>query len=159
MSTPWYLRLDPRAIATDNQPWIFDNWFRPNGNGRTPVFVSCPWGYTKPADTLARLDDWADQIPQLAVFPRLDLPFDSTQERIEHPTVKPWCFFGSTAWTRKIADFTPDVLPYHQHSTYVHFCAQRRNDHFVRVQLKDFGWEHHFRSPRWFLDRCKQLLR
>lgn len=158
VSTPWYLKLDPKAIAVNQRPWIGDNWFAPSESSCYPAFISCPWGYAKPLDAIERLNAWADKTPQLAQYPSVEIPFSPDDDRVRFPTINSWCFFGRTDWTKEIAEFTPDELPHRDHSIFMHYCALRRRDYFVRVQLKDFGWEHHFKAPAWFTSRARQVL-
>ncbi len=158
VATAWYLQLDPRAIATNQDRWIYPHWFEEKKNEQLPVFITCPWTYVRPANTIERLNDWADRIPGLSKYPRVNIPFDTSQKRLEYDTINSWCFLASTGWTREIATFTPDVLPCPAHSTYVHYCALRRGEHFIREQIKHFGWDHHFKSREWYLKETEHLL-
>ena len=158
IETPWYLLLAPEALATGSEPWVFPEWFDEKVRGRLPALIGSPWGYTKPADAIARLDDWGDSVDELAECPRLDLPYDPQSARIRHPTVSSWCLFGNTAWTRRIARFTPDELPVPSYATYVHYCAERLGEVVIRPRLKDLCWEHTFRWRHSLARRSQEVL-
>jgi len=157
VQTPWYLKLDTDVVATGAGRWLRREWFATNEQGREPVFVASPWGYTKPADTMARLDDWGDTVPVLRDLPRLNLPFDPSSSLVAHPRIISWCFLGNTAWTREVARFAPGRLPCPSHDTYLYYCAARRGDHFVRVSMAAHGWEHVSRLRK-LRSRCEQVL-
>ncbi len=158
VKTPWYLKLDPQTIAPGLADWVMLDWFKPNDEGRPPVLISHNWSYTKPADTLTRLDDWGDTVDGLREKPRLDLPFSPADSRILHDTISSWCFFGDTEWTREVLKYVPDRLPCPAHDTFMNYCAVRRGDHIVRLHLKDFGWEHNFSAGHGLRRRCRELL-
>jgi len=155
--TAWYLKLDSDVVATRPGPWLDDSWFDVDPETGPPAFVSSPWGYTKPADAIRRLDDWGDRVPGLKDRPRLDLPFDPQSGLVRHPRIISWCFFGNTQWTREVAAYAPGRLPVPSHDTYLHYCAARRGDPFVRVTMKQFGWEH-VSGFRRLKRRCRDVL-
>ena len=140
--TPWYLKLDSDVVATRSDSWLQDDWFRRDAAGRIPAYVASPWGYTKPADAIQRLDNWGDTINELRDQPRLDLPFEPGAASVRHSRIISWCFYGNTAWTRRVARYARGRLPVPSHDTYLYYCATRRGDFTRHVRMKDFGWEH-----------------
>lgn len=158
VETPWYLKLDVDVVATSDAEWILPEWFAEDEAGRTPVYVASPWGYTKPADAIERLDRWGDSIPELARHAPLHLPFDPRQELVRHPRVISWCFFASTNWTRSVAAYAPERLPCPSQDTYLFYCAARRRDHTMRIRMSQFGWQHVTGNLRRLARRCARSL-
>ncbi len=137
--TPWYLKLDTDAVAIESAEWISDEWFR----GLTsPVFISSSWGYSKPANIVTQLDDWADTVPGLCQFPRLNLVATPGANSIHHPRIISWFFLASTAWTREVIKYSPAQLPVPSQDTFLWYCAARRGDYFIRQKLHRLGWRH-----------------
>ena len=143
VQTPWHLKLDPEAIATSDVKWCFPNWFGQNDEGKLPVWLASPWGYTKPATKIAELDDWGDQVLGLKEFSRLDLPFSSDDDRIWHDTISSWCVFVNTDWTHEITKQISD-FPACAYETLLYYLAARRKDYAMRISLKNYGWTHSF---------------
>jgi hypothetical protein len=158
LQTSWYLKLDADVFAKPADEWIKPEWFAPDKQQRVPAYVSSPWGYTKPANAIAVLDEWGDRVPELRQHPRLDLPYDRSASRVVHPRIASWCFYGNTAWTREIAAYVVDRLPCPSQDTYVFYCATRRRDYTVRVPMSRFGWQHVAGSVRRLRRCCQQAL-
>jgi hypothetical protein len=158
VTTPWYLKLDVDVVATGPGAWIDPDWFLPDEQGRLPAFISSPWGYTKPADALARLDDWGDANPRLSSWPRLDLPFEAAAECVAHQRIISWCFFGNTAWTREVVEYAPNRLPCPSQDTYLFYCAARRGDRIIRTRMSRYGWQHVSASLRRLKRECQLAL-
>lgn len=144
VSTPWYLKIDTDVIATGPGEWIKAEWFAPNETGEKPVFIASPWGYTKPRYAINMLDDWADGIAGLAVRPRLDLNYSTAEDRVRHPRIISWMFFGRTDWTREMAALAaPDGrLPFPSQDTFLFYCAERLGKPYKRVQMSAHHWRH-----------------
>ena len=158
VTTQWYLKIDADVFAKPCDQWIKSEWFARDAKERLPAFVSSPWGYTKPAHALQILDDWADAIPQLKDHQRLNIPYAPDASRIRHPRIASWCFYGNTAWTREIAAYSSERLPLPSHDTYLFYCAARRQDHFVRAPMSQYGWQHVAGSVRRLSRCCKQTM-
>jgi len=135
--TPWYLKLDTDVVATSPGKWIDDSWFAGN-----PVFVTSPWGYTKPANAIQALDDWGDTTPGVREHPRLNLPFDPASRLVRHKRIISYVFFGRTDWTQKMASLAGDRLPVPSQDTFLWYCAKRRGDMYRTRNMKTFGWRH-----------------
>ena len=158
ITTDWYLKLEPTAVATRTGNWLNPEWFRPQSSGGLPAFIAPRWGYSKPADVLTRLDDWADNLPPLKSFPRVNVPTSATDDRVRHDAISSWMFFGNTEWTRQIDAICTGDLPCASFDTFVTFCAARRRDPIIRWPMKDHGWEHTFGSPDKTLRICKRVV-
>ena len=144
VKTPWYLTLEPSAIATAPSPLWLADWLAPDDQGRSISFIASPWGYTKPADAIEALDRWADSVPGLRESPQLQLEYDSASDRIRHETISSWCFFGDTNWTKEVGSYLRHRSPRVAHDTLAYYLARRRGEGFRRVKLKDYGWNHSF---------------
>jgi len=144
VKTEWYLKLDTDVVATGAGDWIRDEWFQANADGELPVFVSSRWGYSKPAHVVDLLDDWADDVPELAQFPRLNLPREEGATRVRHKRIISWIFFGRTAWTAEVVRWLrPERrLPHPSQDTFLFYCAERGGRHYVRDRMSDYGWQH-----------------
>jgi hypothetical protein len=143
--TPWYLKLDTDAVATQPGPWIDPAWFAPGGKGRVAVIVSARWGYSKPRDVIDWLDAWGDTVPKLRRFPRLNLPPSSHSCRVYHRRIISWIFFGRTDWTQTAAAWTDAAggrLPWPSQDTYLFYCAKRTRRRIVRERMTRYGWKH-----------------
>ena len=158
VTTPWYLELNPRALATGFAHWLTPEWFQADERGRLPALVASPWGYTKPADAIAQLDDWADTVPSLRAHPRLDLPFDPQASCVRHETIASWLLLARTDWVREVARFTPARLPIASHAAYLNYCARRQGEIVKRIQMKQFGWDHSYRGANWFAAQSREVV-
>jgi hypothetical protein len=157
--TPWYLKIDADTVANAPGPWYADDWFECS-HSLPPAFVTSPWGYTKPAAFLDRLEAWGDTVEGLAGKPRLDLPYEKDAKRAYHSRIISWLFFGNTAWTRKVASWMPDQkLPVPSQDTTLWYVAARAGDCYETTQMKRYGWRHMGRkSSAEIADTCKKLL-
>jgi hypothetical protein len=142
--TKWYLKLDTDAVATRRENWLQKKWFARDARGREPVFIGSKWNYSKPRYIIDLLDDWADHVPSLAGFSRLDLPYTSASGHVSHPRIISWFFIGRTDWTRLAASWLgkDGRLPYPSQDTYLFYCAKRRGEYFVRAPMTPYGWVH-----------------
>lgn len=141
VSTDWYLKLDTDVIATRESDWFAPEWFSADRN-QQPVFVTHPWGYTKPASLIDQLETWGDNHPALHNYPKLGLKRDANSELVCHPRIMSWCFFGNTAWTKVTAELANDRLPVPSQDTYLWYCAARRGDFFRTYPMSALGWQH-----------------
>jgi hypothetical protein len=142
VQTKWYLNVDSDVVATANDPWIDPLWFEADDATQIPAFIASPWGYTKPADTIDKLDEWGSGVPGLSEYAPLKLPRNLHSGLVRHRRVASWCFYGNTAWTREMAAFAPGPLPCPSQDTYLSYCALRRREPFRRIHMSQFGWQH-----------------
>lgn len=157
VKTTWYLKLDTDVVAVNESEWLEPEWFNSDAHGRKPAFVSSPWGYTKPADAIDRLDDWGDTIDGLKQHQRLNLEPCEKPDRVNHARIISWCFFGNTEWTRQVSSWTNGRLPVASHDTFLFYCAERQGDHYFRHRMARCGWEHisHFRRLK---AKCQEVM-
>lgn len=153
--TPWYLKLDTDAAAIKPGNWCDPAWFAPDAGGRLPVFVSSPWGYTRPVEWLQQLDDWGDHNLFMKDHPRLNLPIDAKHNRIKHPRITSWYYFGNTEWTRQVVEAMGERMIVPSQDTFLWYCAARRREHFRRIKVRDI-WKHtcHFRKLKAFCEKA-----
>lgn len=156
--TPWFLKLDTDCIAIGPGAWWRDWWFEDD-----PAFVASPWGYSKPADVLMRLDGWANEIAgEFATKEKygvtnlftgtsaLGIPFHPAADRIRHRRIISYVYWGNTAWHREIASlawarFETGIrgrLPVPSQDTFHWYVAERTKRHYRREQQKNVGWRH-----------------
>ena len=143
-ATDWYLRLEPEAVACQADYWLLQEWFQKGQENPGLAFASHPWGYTKPSNALALLDDWGDTVDGLKCHPSLQVPFRAEESQVNHDAISSWFFLGNTAWTRELLNYVPQKLPCSSHDTFMLYCALRRRDSFVRYSMKALGWDHSF---------------
>lgn len=150
--TPWILKLDTDTVAyRKDDTWCGDDLIEPVlepsstsslGQFRECVFAASGWGYTKPADAVKRLDDWADKQPALLGTLRLNLPFDPNGLAVTTPgRIISWCFFGNTKWIRWAASLC-GRLPVPSHDTYLWYLAARTRAGFRSTRMHRRGWGH-----------------
>jgi hypothetical protein len=142
ITTPWFVKLDTDVIAFPNDAWPRERWLTANERGELPAFIASPWGYTKPGAWLARLDDWAQTVPELKRRPPLPVKAAVEAEIVAHPRVISWCFIGNTAWCRRFASYCGDRLPVPSHDTYLWYCAERQRVFYRKIRMGRHGWKH-----------------
>jgi hypothetical protein len=162
VETPWWLKVDTDALALRPADWLPASWFAQDpttaqkapGPGRTGwpgyapgyyVWIASPWGYTKPADQMATLDDWGDAVDDLAAFPRLEIPYTPGGRRARHPRMASWLSFYRSDWTRFASELAlhycgPDRIPVPSQDGYHFYIARRRGDRYLRTQMRRLGW-------------------
>jgi hypothetical protein len=142
VDTKWYLKIDTDCIATTNDV----GWLAPEHYVGDPVFVSNPWGYTKPQNTFDLMDDWGDKMDLLNKFPRLALPYDKNSDLVRHDRIISFVYLGLTEWTKQMMSLCEKdgnfKLPFPSQDTFMWYCAARRKENFKRLKYKKFGFEH-----------------
>jgi len=144
VQTPWYLKIDTDVIATGPGEWIRKEWFQPKEKDELPVFITSPWGYSKPRYVMDVLDDWADGVPILAGHPRLNLPYSTKTNKVRHGRIISWLFFGRADWTREMAALAglDGRLPVPSQDSFLFYCAARLRRRYLKVRMSDHGWSH-----------------
>lgn len=152
VETPWFFKLDVDTVARRaDSGWCADGLVEGE-----PVFVASPWNYTKPADAVARLDAWADKVPELAKFPPLNLPFDPKSDKvITRGRVASFTYFGRTDWHRWLAGLCR-TLPIPSQDTLTWYVARRTGAFFRQHKMKRHGWS--FCRHRTLADEVKQIM-
>jgi hypothetical protein len=141
ISTAWYLKIDTDVVATAGGPVILPEWVAKTDEG-VPALVASAWGYTKPGDFVDDLQDWADKLPQLRCFKRLDLPSGRGIKRFRHPRICSWICLINTGFGLLANQLSPhpNPLPAPSQDTYHWYVAARRGDRIQRVSFKRLGW-------------------
>lgn len=158
IKTEWYLKMDTDALATMPGDWLQDEWFLQSQDGRLPVFITSPWGYTKPAEFIERLEDWGDGVEGLKEYPRLNIQKKPGAVRLRHPRIISWCYFGNTEWTQKMAGLCKGKLPIPSQDTFLFYCAARRKEHYHRIRMATFGWSHIGRKFDHLAQICRRVM-
>lgn len=139
VKTPWILKLDTDCTAERRD----DRWCGDELVAGNPVFVASPWGYTKPANAIAMLDKWANEVVPLAGKAPLNIVAQASSKLVSTPgRIISWCFFGRTDWCKWAADLCGGVPPLYSHDTYLWYVAKRSGATFKTVKMKSFGWTH-----------------
>lgn len=137
VETEWFLKLDTDAVATGRADWIEREWF-----DLVPTFISNPWGYTKPADAIDRLDDWGDT-NALSSYKRLNLPYPERSNKVKHRRIISWLMFVNTEWNnRNVLPLIGEKLPVPSQDTLLWYIAKRRRQTYLTVKFKEKGWSH-----------------
>ena len=135
VDTPWYIQIDTDAYTFNNDKWIDDAWFSSEYK-----FIANPWGYTKPANAIDRLDDWADNIIGLNHNPRLNYEYKEGSNKVWHKRIASWIICCNTEWCSKMVDLIDKNvyidMPVVSQDTYFCYCADRRKELFLRYKFK-----------------------
>jgi hypothetical protein len=148
VETDYWLKLDLDVIATGQDDWVNPTWFESR-----PAIVSHRWGYTKPANQMLDLDEWADINKH-----KWDGLFENTKPlnlRPKHPTsagvghkrIISWCGFFRSDFTRLCSKMAIDSvgegrLPVPSQDGYMWYVARRLGYPIVRANMKALGWKH-----------------
>ena len=144
--TKYWLKLDVDTVATGNDNWIDEIWFRAD-----PAIVSQGWGYTKPANQMLLLDEWVtkneNKLPALACQKPLNLKPNPGSDLVRHPRIISWCAFFHTEFTKKCASMARATvgngkMPVPSQDGYLWYVAARMGFPIVRPNMKALGWEH-----------------
>lgn len=148
--TEWWLKLDTDLVATAAGEWFDPLWF----NGPEKI-ISSPWGYSKPANVIQRLDDWGDRHHDFSAFDRLNLPPTPGAEVLRHPRIISWCMFIRTQFSKlmsewagyRLRDERADENPYRRlpipsQDTYHWWACKRIGGDIRMVKFNRLGWSH-----------------
>jgi hypothetical protein len=143
--TPYWLKLDTDVVATGQSDWIDEQWFT-----HTPAIVSHRWGFTKPADQMVQLDEWAvanlDKLEGLWHTSPLAMEPKEGSQRLGHKRIISWCGFFNLDFTRLCSRFADDTcgryqLPVPSQDGFMWYLAKRLGLGIGRVNMKDRGWQ------------------
>jgi hypothetical protein len=142
VKTKWYIKIDTDAIAVNNKRWIYDDWFYGDY-----IFISNPWGYTKPPNAIEIMDDWGDKIDKIKNFKRLEIHPKPGSDIVSHHRIISWIFVCLTEWTQEMSSFCKKEngtykLPIPSQDTYLVYLAQRLGLNYKKVSFKKFGFDH-----------------
>lgn len=105
------------------------------------VYVSSPWSYSKPANVLETLDNWADKT-ELCIYPRLNIEYDPTWSRVVYPRIISYFYLGLTDWHQWLATIVGLRLPFPSQDTLAFYVAERTKSKTKKVRFKGLGWNH-----------------
>jgi len=159
VETDWWIKIDTDAICMAKQDWIDPVWFRAIGGPPEPydhakntarynAWISNPWPYTKPANQMEKLDDWADE-HKYPPGNRLNIPYDVGARRCGHPRMASWLSFYNTAWTAEIACELRTIyngeprMPVPSQDGFHFFMGERMRMRTQKVRFKKLGWGNH----------------
>lgn len=144
--TDYWLKLDTDVVATGQPEWIDYRWFDDD-----PAIVSHKWTFTKPANQMERLDEWASKTegvsPEFASCPALELKAPAGATRLGHRRIISWCSFFQTSFSRFTSELAsntcgPGMLPVPSQDGFQWYCAKRMDYPIRRVNMKGLGWMH-----------------
>lgn len=147
LETSWGLLLAPKALAVAaERRWPEAEWFsRPEST----VMVGHPWGYIKPAELLARFDDWVDCLDGFPrATPRLSTLYPSRGKRVKLPTISEWFCWFKVSWLHALIEDIDAGIGNFEHQMHIvrflHLCALRQGQQVTIANMKQHGWSHHF---------------
>jgi len=144
--TRYWLKIDTDTVATGDDDWIDPDWFED-----CPAIVSAPWGYTKPADQMMKLDEWVERnrerLPLLSKEEPLKLRPKEGWSRVKHRRIISWCAFFHTRFTAQASRWAAITcgagkLPVDSQDGFLWYCATRLGFGVVRAGMKNRGWQH-----------------
>lgn len=145
VGTEYMLKLDTDVVATGQDDWIDGAWFDDK-----PAIVCQPWGFTKPADQMLKLDEWAKTNDDGLGFgdtEPLNLAPNEGSDRVCHKRIISWCgFFHSrlvqlaSRWAERTCG--TGQLPVRSQDGYLWYVATRLRMPVRRAQMKSRGWQH-----------------
>lgn len=141
VKTPFYLKLDTDCFAINDSK----DWIQHIEDRNKYVFISSPWGYTKNADRIIKLENWADNIDEFKSKPRLNL-IPNENNTIIHPRIISFFFIGNTEWTKRMSSYC--ILDHHielpvpSQDTFLWYCAARGGFSYKRIKFKKYGFIH-----------------
>jgi len=140
--TDYWLKLDTDVVATGNDDWIDDGWFKGD-----PAIVAQSWSFTKPADQMLKLDEWANGSQWFPNRPPLNLVPREGSERLGHKRIISWCGFFHTRDTKRASTMAVDtcgegMLPVPSQDGFLWYVVTRLGLAVKRVDMKCRGFEH-----------------
>ena len=155
VKTKYFLKLDTDAVANGMDDWIDGSWF-----DCSPAIVGPPWGFTRPADQMLKLDDWIEQSHELCLqygmrdalirslmdSEPLKIAPEPGADRVSHSRICSWCAFFDTAFNRSAALLSNITcghyqLPIASQDGLLWYLAKRAGRNIVRAKMKNRGWE------------------
>ena len=148
VNTSHWLKLDTDVVATGCDDWIDPKWFE-----GSPAIVSHRWTFTKPPDSMLKMDRWVDEnildMPiSIARTKPLNLVPKKGSDRLGHKRIISWCGFFDTKWTCQMAELTYKgdrrfELPIPSQDGFLWYLATRMGRKVVRANMNgDRGWAH-----------------
>lgn len=116
----------------------------------SPAIVAPPWSYSKPVDTLYKLNTWADSLPlETWKTPPIEGQENlasgaNRMNRVYHPRTISYCGFYRTDFVMKAISLCGSRLPVPSHDTFLDYVARRLGERIVETKMP--GWKHLSRS-------------
>ncbi len=139
VTTDYFLKLDTDTVAREPDDWIDESWFQDS-----PAIVAHAWSFTKPADQMLVLDEWAENHPDVfrGTHP-LNLAPQPGWSRLGHRRIISWCGFFETRFTKLCSAIAGgESLPVPSQDGFMWYMATRLGRPVIRANLKGRGWEH-----------------
>lgn len=150
VDTPYWLKLDLDVVATGMDDWVDPTWFdqvvdseRPG----PPAIIAPGWNYSKPAQQMLVLDEWAACAKPWFFdgTPPLDLRPEPGSNIVRHQRICSWCAFFHTTFTIECSHAATQScgraqIPVDSQDGYAFYCAHRGGFSIRRVPMKQYGW-------------------
>jgi hypothetical protein len=145
VETKCAMKIDTDAVAICGADWLQAKIFEGDH-----VLAGCRWRYTKGRGALPRLEAWGDSIPEMAAFPRLNIPQEPDQLRVGHARYCSWCAFYHMDFVRQVSEMCERAcglgkLPYPSEDSTRWYVAARMQRPMLIHNMKQYGWENHSR--------------
>jgi hypothetical protein len=136
VETPWFLKIDTDAIATERKAsFVDDGWFQDD-----PAFVSNPLYTTRHTlRQLHRLERWAEGVPSLGGLPTPD--YELLEKRKMPIKMCSWIMFGNCGWFRRVAADCPR-MPVPSQDSFHSYVAMKGGSKWTPVDFSKLGWAH-----------------
>jgi hypothetical protein len=146
IKTKWYLKIDTDCVATDDQKWYDESWLK-----KGYVFITNPWGSTRPSNAIELLDKWA--VKKFPNIKPLNLPYDPSAKKIKHQRIISWLFICDTEWSAEVGEYFNNDGIYKLPSisdteyrvsqdTILWYLAEIHKQKYKVFNFKDKGWKH-----------------
>lgn len=141
VDTPYWLKVDADAIASQHEQWVDPDWFKSN-----PAWVASGWGYTKAKGGGGSIVDWCQR---LEIFgdshwpdkPRLGMLDHIEGNKCKMSRMASWVSWYNTEWTKEVANLVEgERLPVPSQDTFHWYCAARGGYHTHCAKMKRRGW-------------------
>lgn len=147
VETPYFLKIDTDTIASDMDDWIDESLFE-----NDPAIISQKWHYSKPANQMLELDQWAEdnKLALSSCFGNtepLNLVPNPGSSMVKHERIISWVGFFNTEFCKlcsKVCEDTCGVgkLPVPSQDGVHFYLAKRGGFKIVRTNFKSRGWIH-----------------
>ena len=154
VETPYWLKLDLDAVAIGMDDWVDPTWFEPVADSerlwrpQRPSIIAPGWNYSKPAQQMLALDEWAACAKPWffdGTAP-LDLRPEPGSEIVRHQRICSWCAFFHTTFTIECSHAATQScgrgqIPVDSQDGFHFYCAHRGRFSIRRVPMKQYGWK------------------
>lgn len=149
--TPWALLIDPAAYALESTcRWPLSEWFQPQADSSIgPVMIGHRWGYARPSNLLEQFENWLISNGQSQNSKeRISLISPKEGDRVNFPTIAEWFCWTNMEWLQSLLPIFKERLPDFSNQIhpvrFFHLCAMYQHQQVRRINMKEYGWGHHF---------------